>query len=157
MQPRFDYREEYLQALVAELRPVFGEVGIELPPVRVSCSWAYRGGRKVIGQCFPPAMVADRIPQIKISPILEEPFVIAHVMAHELIHACRPAAGHGKEFRELALKVGLEGPMRSTSPGPVLADRLGVIVEELGPYPHVAIDLDAGRRVRIKITDPSSD
>jgi hypothetical protein len=101
-------------------------------------------------------MVADRIPQIKISPILEDPFAIAHVMAHEIIHACRPLAGHGKDFREVALKIGLEGPMRSTQPGPVLAECLREILDERGPYPHTAIDLDAGRRVRIKISDPTS-
>lgn len=156
MRTRFEYREEYLQAVVAQLRPIFGAAGIEPPLVRVSCSWAYRGGRSVIGQCFPASMVADRIPQIKISPVLEDPFVVAHVMAHEIIHACRPGAGHGKEFREVAFRIGLAGPMRSTHPGRALATHLREIVAELGPYPHTAIDLDAGV-MTIKVAEPGSD
>ena len=150
----YEYREDYLQALVALLRQLFASIGVRLPEVRVSCSWAYRGGRNVIGQCFPPTMVADGISQIKISPVLEDPFVVAHVMTHELIHAYLPAAGHGKGFKEVALAVGLKGPMRSTKPGLELGVRLLEIVEELGPYPHTAIDLDAGRTIRVPIDDP---
>ena len=150
----YEYREDYLQALVTLLRELFEAIGIELPRVRVSCSWAYRGGRNVLGQCFPPSMVADGIPQIKISPILEDPFVIAYVMTHELIHAYRPEAGHGTAFKEVALAVGLEGPMRSTTPGPELGVRLLEIVEQLGPYPHSAIDLDGGRGVKVPVENP---
>jgi hypothetical protein len=142
--PNYDLREDYLQALVNLLRQLFEAIGVELPRVRVSCSWAYGGGRNVVGQCFPPAMVADGIPQIKISPILEDPFVVAHVMVHELIHAYRPDAGHGRGFKDVAVAVGLKSPMRSTKPGPELGLRLLEIVEELGPYPHTAINLDAG-------------
>jgi hypothetical protein len=109
----------------------------------------------VVGQCFPASMVADGIPQIKISPILEDPFVVAHVMAHELIHACRPNAGHGREFREVALSIGLSGPMRSTQPGPALTTRLREVVAALGPYPHTAIDLDARRL--ITVSEPGRD
>src|SRR3954470_9240555 len=99
MKPQFEYREESLQALTARLRPDFGAIGVELPPVRCSCSFAYRGGRRMLGQCFAGASAADGIPQIKISPLLDDPLEVAAVLVHELIHACRPEAGHGPEFR----------------------------------------------------------
>jgi len=143
---RFQYREEYLQVHAAGLRQDFEAIGVELQGVRCSCSFAYRGGRSVIGQCFPGSMAADGVPQIKISPVIDDPVEVLAVLVHELIHACRPDARHGAVFREIALGVGLTGPMRSTTAGPALIRRLGAIASALGPYPHAAIDLDKGSR-----------
>lgn len=142
MTGRFEYREDYLQAFVARLRPLFGAIGVEIPVVRCSCSFPFRGGRRVIGQCFPGSM-SDGIPQIKISPVLDDPVIVAATLVHELVHACRPGAGHGPPFRAIAIPLGLVGPMRSTTAGTELTTRLQAIASNLGPYPHAAINLGA--------------
>lgn len=137
-------REEWLQALVAELRPVFGEPGVELPgELRVSCSWPVRGGlanrRRVLGECWVGTHTHDGIIQIKISPNLDDPLDVASTMVHELVHACRPTAGHGPDFRKAAMAVGLEGPMRGTVPGRALERKLVAITTDLGPYTHTRL------------------
>ena len=60
---------------------------------------------------------------------------------HEFIHAvddCRN--GHKGPFRKMALAMGLCGPMRATHPGPELTERLNVLSDQLGPYPHARLD-----------------
>lgn len=55
----------------------------------------------------------------------------------EMIHAVDNCdIGHGKEFKQIATKIGLVGPMCSVGAGPELRLRLQKIVEQLGPYPH---------------------
>lgn len=142
MSAPFAYREEYLQALVAELRPRFGAIGVELPAVRCSCSFAYRGGHRVLGQCWPGTMAADGMAQIKITPLRDDAVDVAGILVHELIHAARPGAGHRKPFRDIALPVGLIGQMRSTVPGPALTRHLIDLTARLGPYPHARLDPD---------------
>lgn len=63
------------------------------------------------------------------------------VLVHELVHAaddCR--SGHKGAFRRLATAIGLTGRMTATVAGPELAARLHALAEELGPYPHAALD-----------------
>ncbi|MBV8400899.1 MAG: hypothetical protein JOZ17_19525 [Acetobacteraceae bacterium] len=68
------------------------------------------------------------------------------VLSHELIHAVLPVdAGHGKLFREAAIKLGLEGPMRHAAPGQLLRARLTELATALGPLPHAALNLERGR------------
>ena len=43
---------------------------------------------------------------------------------------------HKGPFKRLALKIGLEGPMKSTHAGPKLNKQLKGIAAELGKYPH---------------------
>ena len=62
---------------------------------------------------------------------------------HELVHAALPPdAKHGKEFREAALRIGLEGPMRHAMPGAVLKERLNELAASLGPFPHARLNFD---------------
>jgi hypothetical protein len=150
-----EYREPYIQALVARLRPEFGAIGIELPgKVQCSCSFAHRGGRRVLGACYPAAMAHDGVAQIKISPIIDDPVDVAAVLVHELIHACRPGAGHRKPFRDIAVAIGLEGPMRSTHAGVALTEKLVAITADLGSYPHAALDFD-GQPIRMPGSSPT--
>jgi hypothetical protein len=136
----FAYREEYLHELVAELRPLFAAIDVELPAVRCSCSFAYRGGQRVLGQCWPAAMAADGVAQIKITPLRDEAVEVAGILVHELIHAARPGVGHRKPFRDIAILIGLIGQMRSTVPGPALTKQLTDLTARLGPYPHARLD-----------------
>lgn len=79
--------------------------------------------------------------QIFIVPSLSDVVQVPDVLTHELVHAVDDCQhGHGKEFKEIALSVGLQGPrMRSASAGDKLKARLTEIAAELGPLPHGAL------------------
>lgn len=131
-------REEWLNALVEKLRPSYRD---ELPEViKISVGFTSKGVRSNrIGECWHPEASADHVPQVFVHPKMSDGTEVAGVVVHELIHACRPEAAHGKDFRKVAVRIGLEGKMTSTTVGPELLARLAKIVDELGPYPHGAL------------------
>ena len=131
-------REEWLNKLVHKLRPRYG---VELPEsVHVSVGFPSSGIRsKVIGECWNKKCSADEAPQVFIHPKLSDAVEVAAVVVHELIHACRPDAKHGPEFKSLALQLGLAGKMRATVAGDELKADLAALVEKIGPYPHPAL------------------
>lgn len=136
-------REEWLDKAVAKLEPLFLDIKQPLPPkVRVSCGWPSSKGlsskNKVIGECWHSDATADGIPQIFISPTLTDPVKVLGVLVHELIHAMG-IKGHKKDFRAVALLIGLEGKMTATEPGKVLEGKLMKIAHFLGEYPHVEL------------------
>ena len=135
-------REAWLQAAVDHLRPLFAARGYEIPPVRVSIGWPGTGQRsQVEGECWPRKAAEDGVNQIFIAPNLGNACKVIDVLTHELVHAvddCKHR--HGKEFRAIALKVGLVGPeMRSASAGKELRATLEAIAARLGPFPHGAL------------------
>lgn len=135
-------REEWLQNAIAKLRVDFASHGASYPEnLRVSVGWpGGRGSRlKTIGEYWQARASADEVPCIFISPILGEPIRALDVLVHELIHAAKPNAGHGKEFKRLALALGLEGKMTATIAGERLKQRLNTLLAELGPYPHAEL------------------
>ena len=70
------------------------------------------------------------------SPELKESARILDVLAHELVHATvGTAAGHSKPFRDCALKIGLVGPMRSTTAGPEFTAWAETVMQRIGAYP----------------------
>ena len=53
-----------------------------------------------------------------------DPVEVLGVLVHELIHAVLPIdAGHGKRYKDAALKLGLQGKMAHAMPGPLLRRR----------------------------------
>jgi len=75
---------------------------------------------------------------------IDNPMDTAAVLAHEMVHGvigCQH--GHKKPFRDLALAIGLEGKMTSTTAGPDFIKMLEPILKKLGPYPHAKIDASA--------------
>jgi len=58
------------------------------PPWRVTCGWpkGVRGGKHAIGQCWPTTASADGTHELFISPELDSPIEVLHVLAHEMIH-----------------------------------------------------------------------
>ena len=145
-------REAWLERLTEVLRPVFGEAGYELPgSIRVSCSWPTNGAtasrRRVLGQAFASSCSADGAHETFISPVLDEPVRVAEVLVHELVHhAVGTKAGHGAIFRRCALAVGLVGPMRSTSMGASLRDRVNALLATVGCYPHAKVSVAPVRK-----------
>jgi hypothetical protein len=139
-------REEWLVALVEALRSMFDGVSLEIPAVRISCSWPSRSIRKRVGECWHSSAAADGARNIFISPVKDDGEEVAGIVVHELVHACLPdGAGHKKPFKDGMKALGLQGKATATEPNDELQHRLHAICEQLGEYPHSALNL----------TDPS--
>lgn len=138
-------REEWLGRMVDAFRPMFAELGKPLPDrIRVSCGWPSRsalsGKSKRIGEAWSHRCSGDGAHETFLSPVLADVVEVGATLVHELVHhAVGVEAGHKGPFRALALAVGLVGPMRATTAGAALAERLHTIAEELGAYPHAAL------------------
>jgi hypothetical protein len=140
--PAFQTREQYLLAAIEQIRPVFKQNSETIPPVKVSVGFPGGGSaRKRIGEHWHPKATADGISQIFISPVLADPIQALDTLVHELVHACRPDAGHKAPFKRLGESVGLTGKPKNMSAGPALLERLKAISVKLGPYPHAGISL----------------
>lgn len=158
-------REEWLNRAVNHLRSHFADAGITLPrTIRVSCGWPSRRAtsrsRRTIGQCFPTAMAADKVPQLFISPVLAEPTAVLTVLAHELVHAADDcSSGHRGEFVRMAKAVGLVAPWTATTASEELQLVLERMAAELGEYPHAElvpsnkIKKDGTRMLKIECRD----
>ena len=131
-------RESWLQAAVALLRAMFAANNFVVPDCQVSCGFTSTGVRSGhIGQCWSKKSAANEVNQIFISPTLSSAFEVIDTLTHELVHAVDDCQHkHGKEFKKIALKMGMQGPMRSAGAGPELKAKLNALLEQLGPYPH---------------------
>lgn len=136
-------RESWLLAATEELRGgLFRSCGATIPPVRVSVGFPGGGSARTrIGEYWLAHACTDAVPQIFISPVLDNPVRILDVLVHELVHAVHPKDGHGKAFRKLALAVGLTGKMKATVAGPELEKSLNDLSASLGALPHSSINL----------------
>jgi hypothetical protein len=139
-------REEWLLKATDELKPAFLETGAEIPEkVRVTCGWPSHGGRatkkRVMGECWPPEKSRDGHWEIFISPVDANSIEVLGTLIHELTHAAVGLdKGHKAAFRAAATAIGLEGKMTATEVGKDLAERLHALAEEIGEYPHAALD-----------------
>lgn len=137
-------REEWLQAAIEMIRPTFLSKGYRIPDdCQVSCGFASTGLRSHhIGQCWSRKSSSDGRNQIFISPALHDPLEVMDTLVHELVHAVDDCQHkHGREFKKIAVKVGLEGPMRSASAGKELKQHLAELAAKIGPYPHGRLDV----------------
>lgn len=138
-------RESYLRAATNELKPYFAKHGLTLPEkIRFAIAFTSHGKKgKVAGECWHAGASDDGHHEIIIRADFADPAEVLGILAHELVHAALPPeAKHGKLFREAALKIGLEGPMRHAMPGPVLKERLNELAAGLGPLPHGRLNFD---------------
>jgi len=138
-------REAWLRAAINELRPYFAKLGLLLPEtIRCAVAFTSQGKKgKVAGECWHACASDDGHHEIIIRADFADPAEVLGILAHELVHAALPPeAKHGKVFREAALKIGLEGPMRNAMPGPVLKERLNELAAALGPFPHARLNFD---------------
>ncbi len=140
-------REAWLLFAVGHIAPIFIEAGYTVPRVRVACAIPATSKRgSAVGQCWPTTRSEDLVNEIYVSPVHSDPVEVLNTLTHELVHAvddCKHR--HGKEFKEIALAVGLQGKMREASAGPQLRLRLQsiatVMATELGPYPHAKLSV----------------
>lgn len=140
-------REAWLLFAVGHIAPIFNEAGYTVPRVRVACAIPATSKRgSAVGQCWPTTRSEDLVNEIYISPVHSDPIEVLDTLTHELVHAVDDCQHrHGKEFKEIALAVGLQGKMREAAAGPQLRLRLQsiatVMTTELGPYPHAKLSV----------------
>jgi ribosomal protein L37E len=145
-------REEWLNELVAELRPMFAAINAPLPEkIRVTCGFPSQKARtlnKAIGEHWAPDASADGFNEILISPVIAEPMEAAAILVHELAHAATPGCGHKGEFVRVIRALWLEGKATATVAGQEFRENFGPIVEAIGPYPHGALNVGLVRKVQ---------
>lgn len=140
MPNKFNTREEWLNFVANELRPVYKAAGHPIPAkVRFAvgfCSTGERGNR--IGECWYPEASGDKSVEIFIKPDQDDPITVAGILAHELVHAAvGPGHGHGRVFKKACTALGLEGKPAQMLPSEATYKTvLGLIVTKAGPLPH---------------------
>ena len=139
-------REEWLRAATRQLCPHFASYGYVLPEnIRHAIAFTSGGKRGMEGECWYPESSADKHFEIFIRADIADPLEVLGILTHELIHTLLPPeAKHGKAFRDIALRVGLEGKMTHARPAPPLQEKLAAIAAALGPLPHAALNFVTG-------------
>lgn len=139
-------REAWLEAAVAEMRPWLAEAGAPLPKrILVSIGFPSRNGlasrNQRIGECWLGTSQGG-VPHVFVTPLEGDPLRVLDILLHELVHAAG-ISGHGKDFKRVAVALGLEGKMTATVAGEELRERLAEMAERLGPYPHRKLEADS--------------
>ena len=149
-------RETWLNLMIDKSVPLFDEAGFKISDIReklkASCS-VMVGMRKskkfnAIGQHLPTEWNKNANHELLISPVLEDEITVVGVLIHEMVHAIQrhlygnDVKPHGKEFRAIALAVGLEVKMKATTESPELAEKIKKWVSEIGKYPHNKVNFD---------------
>lgn len=132
-------REQWLTHVAVLMRPWFRRHGFDIPlRVRLGVG-ALSPSSRTLGVCYPQVDRAG-FRHVTISPFIDDPVLVAAVLAHELIHAgLPPEEGHGRRFRTVARGVGFEGRLTEITPSAAFRAELDAIVRKAGPYPHVAL------------------
>lgn len=149
-----EFREGWLRAATAALRPYFDSVGYHLPEeIRFSIAFTSTGRRgKRVGECWHSSASGDARFEIFIRADLADPVEVLAVLVKELLHTALPAdAGHGKLFREGALKIGLLPPLRTAAPNTLLRAKLEELSAGLGPLPHAKLDISQDPLIAVGI------
>ena len=149
-------RETWLNLMIDKSVPLFDEAGFKISDIRdklkASCS-VMVGMRKskkfnAIGQHLPTEWNKNANHELLISPVLEDEITVVGVLIHEMVHAIKrhlygnDVKPHGKEFRAIALAVGIEGKMTATTESPELAEKIKKWVSEIGKYQHNKVNFD---------------
>lgn len=148
----YNTREEYLNAALEELRPVFAAKGFPLPEkIRVTCGFPSQKARsqhRAIGEHWSPAASNDGHHEVLISPVMDDPYEVFGILVHELAHAATDGDGHRGRFPALARAMWLEGKPSATVIGSTFRVQLQDVIESLGSYPHAALNVGRQRKVQ---------
>lgn len=142
-------REAWLEKAIKLLQPMFTEAELTVPEIRVSVGWPSRGAlstkNRTIGQCWYGENTGDDIPQIFISPVLDNQAEVLATLVHEILHASLPSGtGHKGAFVKGMKRLGLEGKPTATHAGKDLLEKLEPISNKLGDFPHSKISASTG-------------
>jgi hypothetical protein len=138
-------RETWLTSLAEAMAPKFAEVGHPLEvKVRLTLSLL---PKKVIGRCYSEDSSADKTHEILIRVDQDEPMRVAGIVCHELVHAAVGLeCGHRGAFKRCAKALGLTGKMTATQEGPEFEAWVQPILDQLGPFPHAALNTTKVRK-----------
>jgi len=143
--PDVQVREAWLLGLAVEfMREIEERCGLTFPPIRVTCGFPSKGGEmgrrtRVRGQCWSAEASEDRHAEIFISPVEADAETVAAILAHELVHAALPDAGHGKTFGKAMKALGQIAPFTTATPTDVFWEWVRPLLAEAGPYPHAML------------------
>lgn len=142
-------REAWLLSAVDQLIPLLEQAGcqnLRTRNISISVGFPARNIRKTIGQCWATrASEGGKTSHLFISPLLDDAVKVLGVALHELIHCDDDCVSqHAGHFRKVATTVGLTGKMTATEVGEDLAPVLKGIADDLGPYPHIKLNLGGG-------------
>ncbi|MEM8759212.1 MAG: transcription elongation protein SprT [Pseudomonadota bacterium] len=119
-----------------------------LPPYRVTCGFPSKGGMiggktRTRGQCWSAEASEDGHAEIFISPVEDDVDVVAAILAHEMIHAALPKAGHNRTFQIAARAIGHEAPFTTAAPTAAFWSWARPLIATLPPYPHRRLNAQA--------------
>jgi hypothetical protein len=139
-----EFREAWLRMATIELRPYFTSAGYNVPEnIRFAIAFTStgrRGNRR--SESWHASSSGDNNYEIFIRADIAAPIEVLALLLKELVHTVLPeGTGHGKEFREAAMKIGLLPPMREARPAPHLVERLERLAALLGPLPHDRLNI----------------
>ncbi len=147
MEQKYKTREEYLMGATALCSDkVFKAALLDVPTnIKVATSFPNKRANKsrlqTVGQCFPPQLSDGEDFQVMISPVISDPIKVLDILCHELIHVIDGCLnGHKGPFPKMMKAIGLIGKPTATEAGPELLEKLKAISDELGQYPHDALD-----------------
>lgn len=134
-------REDWLRRVADAFAPhIEKATGVPLPPFRASCGFVSGGKRsKAVAECWSATASKDKHAEIFIKPTEDDARQVASHLAHELIHAALPEAGHKKPFQKAAAALGFKAPWRSTPETDAFWAWVDPILAEIGPYPHAEL------------------
>jgi hypothetical protein len=152
---RTQSRENWLHAAIDMLRPMFVQIGAELPEtIHVSVGFSSKGkggeNRVIRGECWSRAASEDGANHVFISPEIGDTATVLAVLMHELVHVSDDnASGHKAHFAEAATRLGMTSPFTTATPDMALSAELIVMAAELGDYGHAKLDAHAAKRVPV--------
>ena len=139
-------REKWLNKAAESLRNDFNAIGEDFGNPRISIGFTgSRSGLKALGAAWHKEVSTDGTCEIFIAPHVQTQEEILAVLVHELVHACG-YMNHGKDFRRVAIAVGLTGKMTSTVASDTLKQRLNTLILEIGQFPGAALNPSAPRK-----------
>lgn len=135
-------REQWLLKLAKLMAPFIEKrTGQPMPLYRVTCGFPSSGGMKgrktrVRGQCWSAEASKDNHAEIFISPVEDEVDVVTAILAHEMIHATLPKAGHSRTFQRSARLIGHKAPFTTATPTEEFWSWVRPLLAQLPEYPH---------------------
>ena len=141
----FNTREEYLQAFISEVRPMFDLYSQPLPHnVRITCGFPLNAKRsKALSDVFPTNNSRDNHWEIFISPEVAVEKTVAELVIHELCRTTDGACSRGVTFQKIANDMGLvpdaKRGYKRTSGSLQFLSMYGAIIDSLGKYPHAEV------------------
>lgn len=138
-------REEWLNKAVKELKHTLFINYDMTDNWRVSCGFPSKGAmakkKRAMGECWSDLNSESGHYEVFISPVLSLASDVLPVLVHEFVHVIAGIeAGHKGQFRKIAMDVGLQPPMTSTTPDEFLVAFLRDLAMKLGDYPHAKLD-----------------